>query len=135
MAAARIAAGSRDKLRLGNLDARRDWGHARDYVRAMWMMLQGSAPSDYIIATGVTHSVRDYCELAFARAGLRYTDWVETDPELYRPVDPAVLVGNPTKAKTELGWSAATRFEDLVAEMVDHDCRLEGIEAGSKTCA
>jgi GDPmannose 4,6-dehydratase len=101
----------------------------------MWLMLQKNTPSDYVVATGVTHSVREYCDFAFSRVGLRYGDWVETDPELYRPADPAALVGNPAKAKAELGWSATTRFEDLVCEMVDYDCQLAGVETGSTRCA
>jgi GDPmannose 4,6-dehydratase len=128
LAVARIAAGSTEKLRLGNLDSRRDWGHARDYVRAMWLAVQQDRPSDYVIATGVTHSVRDFCDLAFRRAGLRYQDWVETDPAFYRPPEPVVLVGNPAQARANLGWGATTRFEDLVCEMADHDMRLAGIE-------
>lgn len=125
---ARIAAGSADKLRLGNLDSRRDWGHARDYVSAMWLMLQRATPADYVISTGITHTVRDFCDLAFQRVGLRYEDWVETDPNLYRPADPIVLTGNPMRARTDLGWQATTPFEDLVNEMVDNDCKLAGVE-------
>lgn len=130
-AVAAIASGSREKLRLGNLDPRRDWGHARDYVRAMWLMLQAATPADYVIATGVTHSVRDFCDAAFRCVGLRYQDWVETDESLARPAEATVLVGNPAKARGELGWQAATSFDELVYEMVDQDCR----EVGLDTCA
>jgi GDPmannose 4,6-dehydratase len=135
MATARIAAGSREKLRLGNLDATRDWGHARDYVCAMWLMLQKDRPSDYIIATGIAHSVRDFCRLAFRRVGLNYEDWVESDVSLYRSAETAPLVGDPSKARAELNWRACTPFEEVVYEMVDHDCRLAGVDVHRRQCA
>jgi GDPmannose 4,6-dehydratase len=126
--AAAIAAGKASQLHLGNLDARRDWGHAPDYVEAMWLMLQQDSPDDYVIATGETHSVRDFCELAFSSVGLDYRDHVVTDSELYRPAEVDLLIGNSAKAKAELGWSSRTSFEELVQLMVEADCRAQGIE-------
>ncbi|MCW5940358.1 MAG: GDP-mannose 4,6-dehydratase [Fimbriimonadaceae bacterium] len=139
-AAARIALGLQDKLALGNLDSLRDWGHARDYVEAMWLMLQEKEPDDYVIATGEQHSVREFTELAFERAGIRL-EWsgsgveekgidpetgrvlVEVDPKYYRPTEVETLLGDPSKARNKLGWRPATSFENLVEEMVDHDVR------------
>jgi GDPmannose 4,6-dehydratase len=126
--AAAIAAGKASKLRLGNLDARRDWGHAPDYVEAMWLMLQQDAPNDYVIATGQTHSVREFCELAFSSVGLDYRDHVVVDPELYRPAEVDLLIGNSAKAKAELGWCSRTSFEELVHLMVEADCRAQGFQ-------
>jgi GDPmannose 4,6-dehydratase len=126
--AAAIAAGKAKQLQLGNLDARRDWGHAPDYVDAMWLMLQRDVPDDYVIATGETHSVREFCELAFSCVGLDYRDHVTTDPQLYRPAEVDLLIGDATKAKEKLGWSSHTSFEDLVRLMVTADCRAQGIE-------
>ena len=122
--AARIKLGLARELRLGNLDARRDWGHARDYVRAMWLMLQRDQPGDYVIATGQTHSVRDFAEMAFRRAGLDYRDYVKVDPAFCRPGEAELLVGDASLAKTELGWRQEHSFEGLVCEMVDEDLRL-----------
>jgi GDPmannose 4,6-dehydratase len=119
--AARIKLGLQDKLALGNLDATRDWGHARDYVKAMWLMLQQDTPDDYVVATGRTTSVRDFCRLAFATVGLNMEDHVTVDERFLRPAEVDVLLGNPAKAKEKLGWTAETSLEDLVAEMVEAD--------------
>jgi GDPmannose 4,6-dehydratase len=124
---ARILAGHDTELRLGNLDARRDWGHAREYVEAMWLMLQQPAPDDYVIATGECHSVREFVDLAFSHVGLDYRKYVVADPELYRPAEVNLLKGDATKAREVLGWTHAVRFEQLVREMVDEDCRALGI--------
>jgi GDPmannose 4,6-dehydratase len=132
---ARIAAGEASELKLGNLDAKRDWGHARDYVRAMWLMLRQDEPDDYVIATGETHSVREFCELAFSFAGLDYKKYVVTDPHFYRPAEVDLLIGNAELAKTRLGWKYETGFEALVREMVDADCRANGVELSKKTYA
>jgi GDPmannose 4,6-dehydratase len=120
-AVAEIKLGLREKLPLGNLDARRDWGHARDYVEAMWLMLQQDAPDDYVIATGRTASVREFCELAFAHADLKMADYVVVDERFLRPAEIDVLLGNAAKARTQFDWSATTTLADLVAEMVDAD--------------
>jgi GDPmannose 4,6-dehydratase len=125
---ARILAGRSTELRLGNLDARRDWGHAREYVEAMWLMLQQPAPDDYVVATGECHSVREFADLAFSHAGLDYRRYVTPDPELYRPAEVNLLRGDAGKAHRVLGWTHHVRFEDLVREMVDEDCRALGIE-------
>jgi GDPmannose 4,6-dehydratase len=121
---ARILAGKAKELRLGNLDARRDWGHAREYVQAMWQMLQQPEPDDYVIATGVLHSVRDFVRLAFENAGLDYKRFVVVDPEFFRPAEAVPLSGDASKARRVLGWTPRTRFEDLVAEMVANDRKL-----------
>jgi GDPmannose 4,6-dehydratase len=121
---ARILAGKAKELRLGNLDARRDWGHAREYVQAMWQMLQQPEPDDYVIATGVLHSVRDFVRLAFENAGLDYKRFVVVDPEFFRPAEAVPLSGDASKARRVLGWTPRTRFEDLVAEMVVNDRKL-----------
>lgn len=123
---ARIKLGLQDKLALGNLDAKRDWGHARDYVKAMWLMLQQDQPDDYVIATGRTVSVRDFCRLAFLRVGMSMDDHVVVDERFLRPAEVDVLLGNATKAEEKLGWRAETTLEELVAEMVDAD--LERIQ-------
>ncbi|MCU1262422.1 MAG: GDP-mannose 4,6-dehydratase [Bryobacterales bacterium] len=121
---ARIKFGLASELRLGNLEARRDWGHAADYVRAMHLMLQHSEPDDFVIASGETHSVREFCELAFAEAGLDYLDFVKEDPTFYRPAEVDLLVGNAAKAKRVLGWQPAYSFRELVSQMVAHDLEL-----------
>jgi len=139
-AVSRIAHGTQDQLYLGNLDSKRDWGYAKDYVEAMWLMLQQDAPSDFVIATGETHTVREFCELAFRRAGIEL-DWrghgvdekgyqrgsdrvlVETDVRYLRPTEVDLLLGDATKAKKELGWTPRTRFSELVEIMVDADLR------------
>jgi GDPmannose 4,6-dehydratase len=118
---ARIKLGLAKELKLGNLDAKRDWGHARDYVRAMWLMLQQAEPDDYVVATGRTTSVRDMCRLAFAHVGLNYQDYVTADPAFFRPAEVDVLLGNADKAQAKLGWKAETTLEDMMAEMVDAD--------------
>jgi len=118
-AAAMIKAGKQDRLALGNLDAKRDWGFAGDYVRAMWMMLQQDTPDDFVIATGETHTVREFCEAAFARVGLDYRNHVEIDPAFYRPAEVDILLGDPSKAKEILGWEPEVKFEALVNMMVD----------------
>lgn len=120
-AVARIKHGLARELRLGNLEAKRDWGHAADYVWAMHAMLQQPAPQDFVIATGETHSVREFCELAFAEAGLDYRDFVKNDPQFFRPAEVELLVGNPEKARQALHWQPRYRFHDLVREMVRHD--------------
>ncbi|OFZ86993.1 MAG: GDP-mannose 4,6-dehydratase [Betaproteobacteria bacterium RBG_16_66_20] len=123
VAVARIKLGRQDKLRLGNLDARRDWGFAGDYVEAMWLMLQQDAADDYVIATGRNASVRDFCRIAFAHAGLDYEKYVEVDPAFFRRAEIDAVLGSPAKAKAKLGWSPKTSLEELVAMMVDADLR------------
>ena len=125
--AARIKLGLAKEVRLGNLDARRDWGHAREYVRAMWLMLQQEKPDDYVIATGEQHSVREFAELAFTRLGLDYLKHVVVDPQFLRPADVETLLGDASKARQQLGWTYTVAFKDLVHEMVDEDlARLKG---------
>ncbi len=118
---ARIKLGQIGHLSLGNLDAKRDWGHAREYVKAMWIMLQQDAPDDYVIATGKTHSVREFCEIAFSHVGLDYREHVQIDPRFLRPAEVDLLIGDCTKAKDKLNWTYDIGFEDLVKEMVDAD--------------
>ncbi|PZW45874.1 GDPmannose 4,6-dehydratase [Humitalea rosea] len=120
-AAARIKLGLADTLPLGNLGAKRDWGHARDYVKAMWLMLQQEVPDDYVVATGVTTTVGDMCRMAFDAVGLNHMDYVKVDPAFLRPAEVDVLHGDATKAKVKLGWEAETAVEDLIAEMVEAD--------------
>ena len=122
--AARIKLGLAKELRLGNLESRRDWGHAREYVRAMWLMLQQDEPEDYVIATGEQHSVREFVETAFSRLGLNYHDYVIIDPQLLRPADVETLLGDAAKARRKLGWSCQVKFKELVHEMVEADLRL-----------
>ena len=122
-AVARIKLGLANELPMGNLDATRDWGHARDYVRGMWLMLQQDTPDDYVLATGRTVSVREFCRLAFAHVGLNYQDYVRVDPAFLRPAEVDVLLGDPAKAKRQLGWSADVALEQLVAEMVEADLK------------
>ena len=124
---ARILAGQSRSMPLGNLEAKRDWGHAREYVQAMWLMLQQPEPEDYVVATGETHSVREFVELAFSHIGLDYRDYVVTDPTLFRPAEVNLLLGDSTKARTRLGWTSRISFEALVREMVEADCRTLGI--------
>ena len=121
--AARIAAGLDTELRLGNLEARRDWGYAVDYVRAMWLMLQRDAPDDFVIATGETHSVRELCEVAFSHVGLAWEDHVVVDDRYLRPAEVDLLVGDPTKANRELGWHHRVGFTELIELMVDADAK------------
>lgn len=120
-AVARIKLGRQSELRLGNLDAKRDWGYAGDYVEAMWRMLQQPTADDYVIATGQTTTVRRFCELAFAQVELNYEDYVQVDPRFYRPAEVDVLLGNPGKATAALGWTATTSLESLVEMMVEAD--------------
>lgn len=120
-AVARIKLGLADELRLGNLDARRDWGYAPDYVRAMWLMLQHKHPDDYVVATGETHSVREFCQQAFGYVGLDWEKYVVVDPKFYRPAEVDLLVGDPSKAGCELHWEPSITFGDLVRIMVDAD--------------
>ncbi len=127
-AVGRIKYGMQDKLFMGNLDAKRDWGFAGDYVEQMWLMLQQDTPDDYVVATGETHTVQQFCERAFSRAGLNYRDHVEIDSRYYRPAEVDLLWGDPTKAKTQLGWEPKVSFEELVDMMVDADLALAGRE-------
>ncbi len=120
-AVARIAAGLDREVRLGNLDARRDWGFAGDYVDAMWRMLQLDEPDDFVVATGETHSVREFCEVAFGHVGLDWQDHVVVDERFYRPAEVDLLIGDPAKAAERLGWTPTTSFADLVRMMVDAD--------------
>ncbi len=121
--AARIKLGLTNELRLGNLESRRDWGYAGDYVKAMWQMLQQDRPGDYVIGTGETHSVREFCQLAFNHVGLDYCDYVIQDPRFYRPAEVDLLVADPGKAQRELGWEASIGFEELIRMMVDADLK------------
>ncbi|HTI87017.1 MAG TPA: GDP-mannose 4,6-dehydratase [Alphaproteobacteria bacterium] len=123
-AAARIKVGLQDKLFLGNLDARRDWGFAGDYVEAMWRMLQHNVPDDYVVATGESRSVREFLEAAFARLDLDWRKHVEIDPRYFRPTEVDVLQGDPSKAQDRLGWRARTSFAELVRMMIEHDLEL-----------
>jgi GDPmannose 4,6-dehydratase len=148
-AVAAIKLGIQEKLYLGNLDAKRDWGHARDYVEGMWRMVQQDKPDDYVLATGETHAVREFVDVAFKEAGIRI-EWsgsgvdekgrdaatgkivVEVDPRYFRPTEVELLIGDPTKAKTKLGWVPTTTFAGLVREMVQSDLALVAREAGSR---
>jgi GDPmannose 4,6-dehydratase len=120
-AVARIKKGMAKELRLGNIDAKRDWGHSKDYVRAMWLMLQQDKPDDYVVATGRTTTVRDMCRIAFEHVGLKMDDYLVIDPDLFRPAEVEVLLGNPAKAKQKLGWEATISLEEMICEMVDAD--------------
>jgi GDPmannose 4,6-dehydratase len=126
---ARIVAGRSNEVRLGNLEAKRDWGHAREYVEAMWLMLAQDVPDDYVIATGETHTVREFAERAFSHVGLDYRDYVQPDPDLYRPAEVNLLLGDASKAKKKLKWWHRIGFDALVREMVEADCRALGVEA------
>lgn len=134
--ATRIKMGLQDKLTLGNLDARRDWGFAGDYVQAMWLMLQQDTPDDYVVATGETYSVRDFLEATFSSLDLTWQDYVEYDPKFSRPAEVDVLLGDPSKANKVLGWSPTVNFDELVTIMVDHDLQLAKREsrAGTSNC-
>ena len=120
-AVARIKQKKQTELRLGNIDAQRDWGFAGDYVEAMWLMLQQEQADDYVIATGKTTTVRQMCAIAFGHVGLNFEDYVVIDPRFYRPAEVEVLLGNPAKAKTKLGWTAKTDLVTLITQMVDAD--------------
>ncbi|MFQ3580299.1 MAG: GDP-mannose 4,6-dehydratase [Chloracidobacterium sp.] len=128
-AVGRIKHGLQKKLYLGNLDAKRDWGFAGDYVEAMWLMLQQPTPDDYVIAIGEAHSVREFLEAAFTHAGLDWQDYVEIDPRYFRPAEVDHLLGDARKAREQLGWQPRVSFSDLVARMVDHDLELARREA------
>ncbi len=131
--AARIALGLSRELRLGNLEARRDWGFAGDYVRAMWLMLQRETPQDYVIATGEMHSVREVCEVAFGELGLEWRKHVVLDPKLVRPAEVDLLVGDASKARRELGWHPEIDFSSLIRRMVRTD--LELLQGGAQASA
>jgi len=132
-AAGRIKAGLQTKLYLGNIDAKRDWGYAKDYVDAMWRILQHSEPDDFVIATGKTQSVRDFLTLVFGYLDLNWEDYVEIDPRYFRPTEVELLLGDPSKAKEKLGWTATTDLEQLAKIMTEHDLELALREAHSKT--
>ena len=126
-AVARIVAGKQNKIYMGNLDSKRDWGYAKDYVRAMWMMLQQEQPDDYVIATNETHSVREFLELAFNYVNLNWEEYVEFDKRYLRPAEVDLLIGDSTKARTQLGWTPSVTFEQLVALMVEADLQALGL--------
>jgi GDPmannose 4,6-dehydratase len=127
-AVARIKRGKQKDLYLGNLDARRDWGFAKEYVEGMWRILQQEEPDDYVLATNETHTVREFCEEAFAHVDLDWKDFVKHDPRYERPAEVDLLIGDPAKAKSKLGWEAQTKFQDLVKLMVDADLRaVDGV--------
>ncbi len=130
-AATRIKLGLQDKLYLGNLDAQRDWGYAKDYVRAMWLMLQADEPDDYVIATGETHSVREFLDETFGMLDLDWQEYVEQDPRYYRPAEVDLLLGDATKARERLGWEPEVNFKQLVRLMTEHDLELARQELAS----
>jgi GDPmannose 4,6-dehydratase len=132
-AVARIVAGQQKKLYLGNLDAKRDWGYAKDYVKAMWLMLQQAQPDDYVIATNETHSIREFLDLAFQYVNLDWHDYVEFDPRYLRPTEVDLLIGDPTKARENLGWEPSVTFEGLVNLMVEADLQALGIHPEAAT--
>jgi GDPmannose 4,6-dehydratase len=121
---AKIKLGLTDKVALGNLDSKRDWGFAGDYVRAMWLMLQQDKPDDYVVGTGETHSVQELCEVAFSHVGLNWRDYVVQDPRFMRPAEVDLLVADPSKAHRVLGWKPEVSFEQLIGMMVDADLAL-----------
>lgn len=121
---AMIKLGMKDRLELGNLDAKRDWGHAREYVKAMWLMLQQDEPDDYVICTGKTHSVREFCEKAFNVVGLDYNNYVQTNEKYYRPAEVDLLLGDPAKAVKKLGWKNSIGLDELITDMVESDLEL-----------
>ncbi len=125
-ALARIVAKKQDKLFLGNLDSKRDWGYAKDYVRAMWLMLQQDKPDDFVVATNETHSIKEFLEVAFTYAGLNWQDYVEFDPRYLRPAEVELLIGDSTKAREQLGWEPSVTFQELVHLMVDADLQAIG---------
>lgn len=130
-AVAAIQAGLQDKLYLGNLDAKRDWGYAKEYVEAMWLMLQQDEPEDFVIATNETHTIRDFLEEAFGHVGLKWEDYVEIDPRYYRPAEVDLLIGDASKAKKKLGWEPKVTFKELVKIMVEADIEeLKRLQAG-----
>jgi GDPmannose 4,6-dehydratase len=127
-ALARIMKGTQEELFLGNLDAKRDWGYAKDYVEAMWMMLQKPTGDDYVIATGETHSIKEFLDLAFGAVGRDWNEYVKKDPRYYRPTEVDLLIGDPTKANKELGWKPKCTFPELVRLMITEDLKLEGLD-------
>ncbi len=131
-AIARIVDGQQKKLYLGNLDAKRDWGYAKDYVEAMWLMLQQEQPDDYVVATGETHSIREFLDLAFGYVGLKWEDYVEIDPRYFRPTEVELLLGDPSKAKQKLNWQPSVTFKELVCLMVDSDMQALGLASPNK---
>ncbi len=131
-AVARIVAGQQKKLFLGNLDAKRDWGYAKDYVQAMWLMLQQEKPDDYVVATGETHSIKDFLELAFSHVNLDWNDYVEFDKRYLRPTEVDLLIGDPTKSEKKLGWKRTVDFPGLVKLMVNTDLAAVGISNGNE---
>jgi len=131
--ATRIKLGLQQKLYMGNIEARRDWGYARDYVEAMWLMLNAGEPDDYVVATGETHSVREFIEKTFGYLDLDWKEYVEIDPRYFRPAEVDLLVGDATKARRKLGWEPKVGFEQLVKLMVDHDLKLAQEEADTAT--
>ena len=130
-AIARIVAGAQKKLYLGNLDAKRDWGYAKDYVKAMWLMLQQAEPDDYVVATGETHSVREFLDIAFNYVNLDWNDYVAFDERYLRPAEVDLLIGDPTKTKQKLGWKPSVTFEELVALMVEADLAVLGLSSSN----
>ena len=131
-AVARIKAGVQKKLYMGNLDSKRDWGYAPEYVEAQWMMLQQDQPDDYVIATNETHTIREFLEVSFGRVGLDYNDYVEIDPRYFRPAEVDLLIGDPAKAKKQLGWEPKTTFKELAELMTDADVKLLEHEMSGK---
>ena len=130
---AEILAGKRDKIYLGNLDAKRDWGYAPEYVDAMWRILQQDKPDDYVIATGETHSIREFLTEAFSLAGIsNWKKYVGIDPIYYRPTEVDLLVGDPSKAKEKLGWEPEVKFKELVRIMLEADCKRIGVRLPNK---
>jgi GDPmannose 4,6-dehydratase len=127
-AVSRISKGLQKKLYLGNLDAKRDWGYAKDYVEGMWLMLQQPYPDDYVLATGETHTIREFCEEAFGYVGLDYKDYVEVDPRYFRPSEVDLLIGDSIKAQRILGWEPKVKFKELVKIMMDEDLKLAEVE-------
>ena len=126
-ALARIVAGQQHKIYLGNLDSKRDWGYAKDYVKAMWLMLQQEEPDDYVVATGETHSIREFLDISFGYVNLNWQDYVEFDPRYLRPAEVDLLIGDPSKAKQKLDWEPSVTFEELVGLMVEADLRALGL--------
>ena len=135
MAVARIVAGKQKKLYMGNLDAKRDWGYAKDYVKAMWLMLQQDQPDDYVISTGETHAVREFLELAFSYVNLDWQDYVEFDERYLRPSEVDLLIGDSTKARQKLGWKLSVTFKELVALMVEADLQAQGLTSPNASLA
>jgi GDPmannose 4,6-dehydratase len=130
-AVARIVAGQQKTLYLGNLDSKRDWGYAKDYVKAMWLMLQQDQPDDYVVATNETHSIREFLDIAFNHVNLDWHDYVEFDPRYLRPAEVDLLIGDSTKARQQLGWEPSVTFEELVHLMVEADLEAVGITHGN----